>query len=389
MFLHDEFASNAEDCGMDLNYELAAALRVARGGNEPPIAQFEVLGIADDHEAAQLLLGMFADHIGEVESMLFAAVSVGVSIGVALKDGRRVVGKVAKQSVPVASLHAAQEAQTLACAAGLSAPRPLVTPFLCGRGHGVIDEFLADGDQRDVRPPERRILMARDLARLVEALHPLRQHPGFGRPDRRLLVEQGSPFPIPHSRVFDFDATSAGAEWIDAVGWEALSRLGESTPGQSTPGQSTAGELTAGQSTPGESTPSGLLQNQSALVHTDWRIENLRMNEHGVSAIYDWDSLMAGDEAAHIGGVARAFSTHWRTPDPMFPSLDDMLGFIADYERARSVAFTSDERKRCFAGLRHALAYSARCEHALGDRVTWSGGWRELLREVIRSEQFN
>jgi len=51
-----------------------------------------------------------------------------------------------------------------------------------------------------------------------------------------------------------------------------------------------------------------------------------------------------------------------RAVDPTWPSRDESLAFIADYEAARARAFTAAERRRIAAGMTYAIAYTARCE---------------------------
>ena len=332
-----------------------AGLTQPRVPDAGPLVHVEVLGVADEREVAALLIGAIEDYRGAaVVAVEFVAVSVGIVMGCWTDDGRGLVLKVFRASVPRAAIEVGQQAQRLAAAAGLAAPQPLSQPVPLGSGTATVEEMLLDGEQCDVRPGPMRAVLARDLSRLTEALYPLRDHPGLQRPDRALLVDQGSPFPVPHSAIFDFGATADGAGWIDDAAWAALDVLGDA------------------------------LGNRSAVMHTDWRAENVRMGPHGVSAIYDWDSLAAGDEAAHVGGVARAFSTNWSVVDPMVPTLDDLRGFVDDYGSARAVPFTPDELRRVRAGVIHALAYSARCEHALGSRAVWEWGFRSLLEQYLR-----
>jgi len=320
-----------------------------------PLVHEQVLGVADAREVAALLIAGVEESSGAAVVLVeFVAVSVGIVMGCWTDDGRGLVLKVFRASVPRAAIEVGQQAQLLAAAAGLAAPQPLSPPFPLGAGTATAEEMLLDGQQCDVRPGPMRAVLARDLYRLTVALYPLRDHPGLQRPDRALLVKEGSPFPLPHSAIFDFEATADGAGWIEDAAWAALDVLGDA------------------------------LGDRSAVVHTDWRAENVRMGLHGVSAIYDWDSLAAGDEAAHVGGVARAFSTNWTVANPMIPTLDDLVGFVHDYGAARPVAFTPDELSRVRAGVIHALAYSARCEHALGSDAVWEWGFRSLLEQYLR-----
>ena len=91
-------------------------------------------------------------------------------------------------------------------------------------------------------------------------------------------------FPDPHSARFDFAATAAGAEWIDALATRARRVLD-------------AARL-----------------DPPVLVHGDWRIENVNVAAGAVVAIYDWDSVCTEPE---IFAVANAMVTHsvdWSRP---------------------------------------------------------------------------
>ncbi len=335
---------------------LAIQLNATRPDHNEALVQREILGSADDHEGAALILDVLSRREGPVADVLFASVSVGVVVGLELVDGRRIVVKVQRNSVPLASILAGQIGQRIARSAGLPAPNPSDGVFVIGNGQATVEEFLAPGEHIDLRPPRVRAVFARDLARLVTVLGPLRDHPGLARPELAPRISAGSPFPSPHSPVFDFEATADGAAWIDDAGWAAL-------------------EIIRG--------PVDL----PCVIHSDWRTENVRMHTDGsgVSAIYDWDSLRCGDEAVLIGGVARGFSTNWCLDDPMIPTRADLFGFVADYETARGAPFDPDQTRRCRAGIVHALAYSARCEHSLGPQANWGEGFRGLLTELLAS----
>jgi hypothetical protein len=54
------------------------------------------------------------------------------------------------------------------------------------------------------------------------------------------------------------------------------------------------------------------------------------------------------------------------------PALDEALAFVADYETARGVEFSTNELQTVRAALVDAMAYTARCEHS--DALTDFGG---------------
>ena len=106
----------------------------------------------------------------------------------------------------------------------------------------------------------------------------------------------------PHSPLFDFERTGAGAESIDD-----LARRAKTVHDRDT--------------------------SPLVVAHTDWSARNVRFDEDGLLAIYDWDSLALVKEATALGQAAMTWSV---TADPggtEFPDLDSVLGYIADYEQ--------------------------------------------------------
>jgi aminoglycoside phosphotransferase (APT) family kinase protein len=99
--------------------------------------------------------------------------------------------------------------------------------------------------------------------------------------------------------------------------------------------------------------------------HCDWRVENVRLEDGRVSAVYDWDSLSVLREPALVGAAAHAFTSNWAEPDRVqLPTLDEALAFAGDYERARGRPFGEEERAALRASLVYSMAYTARCEHS-------------------------
>lgn len=81
-------------------------------------------------------------------------------------------------------------------------------------------------------------------------------------------------------------------------------------------------------------------------------------------------------------------SSHARwVPRVADPTLDQLDGFVADYEAARGVPFDPDERQVLSAGQRWVASYGARCQHSddlLGfPDVDHSRGWPRLLGELL------
>jgi hypothetical protein len=144
-------------------------------------------------------------------------------------------------------------------------------------------------------------------------------------------------WPEPHDARFDFDATSRGAEWIDALRARAKAQLQRAVP--------------------------------QVIGHGDWRAENVRFAEGEVVAVYDWDSLRVLSEPRLLGSAAHYFTSDFRVEGRVqLPSLDEAIAFVDDYAAARGVAFDEQELREVKAALVYAMAYTARCEHS--DAVT-------------------
>lgn len=288
-------------------------------------------------------------------TVVLVRASSGIVVGFDLSDGRRIVVKV-HRSHAGDRLPAVLRAQRSLRTAGVPVAEPLaLAPIPVGTGWAVVETWLESGATLDVRPPALRRAVAvalHDMVRALDAdtLSDLR--PGWT-----------GPYPPPHSPIFNFEATAAGAEWIDECNAASFAAKTRSTAGG-------VGRLVVG--------------------HSDLRPENILITaapDPWVSTIYDLDSLEADAEPWLVGGVARAFSTNWSLADPMIPTIDEIRGFIDDYEVARTARFSPDERVLAHAGVLHALAYSARCEHALfpdGSAAPWGPGWRALLRLWMR-----
>jgi aminoglycoside phosphotransferase (APT) family kinase protein len=157
----------------------------------------------------------------------------------------------------------------------------------------------------------------------------LEQHP--------LRQRDGGLYGDPHSPLFDFDSTGDGAEWIDDLARQASMIRQKDT-----------------------STP--------VIAHTDWSARNVRVDEHRLLAVYDWDSLALVTEGTALGQAAMTWSV---TADPggtAFPDLHSVLGYIGDYEEARGAPLSTGQRRAAQAAAAYVLAYTARCEHSLAVR---------------------
>ena len=305
--------------------------------------------------AVDLVCGL-ASEFGRLTGVCLVRISSGLVVGFHVSGNpatERIVVKVHRNHV-AARLDAVVRAQSALVAAGIPVASLLTdAPRALGTGHALVETWRADGDTVDVRSTDRRRALARGSFTISESLDANQ----FGD----LAPDWSGRFAPPHSPMFNFEATGTGAGWIDRLADMALEG---------------ANRLTA----------DGV--GERRVVHTDLRPENvlldLARSAPVVSTIYDLDSLQLGSEAWLIGGVARAYSTNWSLPDPMIPGVSEIRAFVKDYEFVRGQLFSPEEMRLAELGTLHALAYSARCEHALypdGSVAPWGPGWRSLLQQ--------
>jgi hypothetical protein len=271
----------------------------------------------------------------ETAEIFYFTASVGALFGLELRDGSRVALKVHKLFTDEEYFAEVQELQAKLADAGYPAPRPVRRI-----GTVTIDEWLDQGEFRDAHDPRVRRAMARELARF----HRLATGTGL-RPRREFLRPDGELWPKPHNVLFDFDATSAGAEWIDEIGVAARAiadrRVGTELVG-----------------------------------HTDWSAKHFRFTPRlEVTALYDWDSVTTDLEPSLVGTAAGSFTYTEELGDELevWPSAAESQAFIAEYEQERGAPFSADERAAARAACVYLRAYAARCHHAYGGDARESG----------------
>jgi Ser/Thr protein kinase RdoA (MazF antagonist) len=271
-------------------------------------------------------------HLGAaIANYEFFDASSGSVHGVTLADGRRVVVKGHRPALPRDYLVAVHEVQRTMAARGCAAPVPLVAPVAMGHGHVSAESMLGPFPRPDAHAPAVRAALATGLAQFIA------RGVGVDAPPHPMNTWGHQLYPEPHSPRFDFEATAAGAEWIDALAAKARDRLRDFADAPRT------------------------------LVHGDWRIENVRVAEGDVVAIYDWDSIGLEPETHAVATAARTFCCDWDRDDiARFPAPSEIAAFVADYETARGAPFTAGERDHIAASIVASLAYGARCEHSIG-----------------------
>lgn len=309
-----------------------------------------ILG-TDDEEEIERALGRFtAEHFGAgLAAETFRELSIGAVFGLRLTDGRAVVLKAHPVRKSAEYLEAAHRVQRRLHENGFPAPRPILGPEPFGLGLATVYALVEGGEIADAHEPAMRREMARTLAELIRI--------GSGAGDCGLLAQRKWPpssegvWPPSHYPTYDFDATTAGAGWIDELGEQGR-----------TIASRVAGEEVVG--------------------HGDWRAGNMRFRAGRVHVVFDWDSLVLDHETAVVGGAAGGFPMAWPLPTPPVPSPAEVAGFIADYEAARGMPFAPEERRAIGGVVVYQMGYSARCEHAVDpDDRNAVGSFREALRE--------
>jgi hypothetical protein len=278
----------------------------------------DVLGTVDADEIRRIAFEL--DPAGE--EVFFLGCSVGALFGIRRRDGSRVAVKVHKLVTDGRYLDDAQRVQ--AALVPLGAPRPLGR-----RRHVTFEEWLDRGSYRNPHEPDVRRALATLLVRLVETATAT----GI-RPRRPRLEPDGALWPKPHNVLFDFEATAAGAEWIDELAVAA--RRVE---------------------------PAG----REVVAHMDWAAKHIRFDDAlRATAIYDWDSVATELEPTVAGTAAASFAYTEVFDVPRWPSAEQSLAFLADYEAARGRPFDVAERRAAHAACVYLRAYAARCGHAVG-----------------------
>jgi hypothetical protein len=221
---------------------------------------------------------------------------------------------------------------------GFPAPRVLLNPRPVMAGHGSVMEWCDRGVQLDAHVPPVRREMAASLARLIAHATPFASLSGL----ERLDYPTDGAFGKAHNVLFDFQATGRGAEWIDEIAIAAAHRA------QAGPGRMVVG-------------------------HRDWSMHNVRLrtDEKGapsMSVVYDWDSLVVARETDVVGMAAAIYPVTWDLQIvPRFPTHDEMLAFVAEYEEAADHRFSAEEWECIGGAATYILAYIARCEHCHGN----------------------
>jgi hypothetical protein len=231
--------------------------------------------------------------------------------------------------------------------AGYPCPKLILGPTPVAKGLATVEEFLDRGERGNGFDPECRKRIATGLAELIELLRSFE-----GEVSCLKHFQRGnSLYPQPHSKLFDFEKTADGAEWIDDFARRAREAKAQEGP--------------------------------PLLGHMDWRVEHLRFEDERIVATYDWDSLAFRAETELVGISAHGFTADWSLEGARrIPTAHHIRAYVADYEDARGRPFSKRERGSLFAACVYSIAYGARCTHSLEPNKTeWEKDtWPYLLR---------
>jgi hypothetical protein len=271
----------------------------------------------------------------------FYRVSVGCVFGCVLDGGRRVVLKAYQPRWTQRFLEAMRRVQRHLHATGVACPEPI------GRVLSVDGvTFVAEAELPDPGIGALTLrVSAHGLADVVERCRRLEEPDLVAHP---LHQRGGDLYPEPHSPIFDFVATAAGAEWIDRIARQAreIAAIDTSAP---------------------------------VIAHSDWSARNLRMRNDELVAVYDWDSLVLIAESEAVGLAAATWSKTGEPGDGT-PSAEDIERYVAAYDEVS--ALTPAQQRSARAAAVWAMAYTARCEHAIDPNETIWTTTRPRLREV-------
>ena len=324
------------------------AIAGALASREGRILARSILGTADYRRIAGDLDSFSAARLGSgVEEAFSCELSVGGAFGLRLRDGRRVLLKAHPPDRTLGFLKAVYRVQRHLNARGFPCPEPISGPLPFGLGLATVEAFVDEGEFADAHQPEIRREMARALAWMIELSSEVPDVEELSRgwklpPDRGL-------WPVPHNALFDFEATAAGAEWIDEIASKARRVLDNPT-----------GRIVVG--------------------HADWSAKHFRFEDGAIRMVYDWDSIRLDREPSIVGHTASHFPYTEYFDVPRRASPQEARLFVEEYEMACRTPFSDQERAAVSAAATYGLAYTARCEHAIdSEGKDLEGGFREAL----------
>jgi len=198
-------------------------------------------------------------------------------------------------------------------------------------GYATFEEFLPEPFPMQKVAVEDMQKVATALAFQINLAQEFRVPAGLAMNPMR--IRKPHLYPVPHSPLFDFERSAAGAEWIDDLAGLALRVRDQHSP------------------------------DRVVMAHMDWCARNLRLGESGLLAVYDMDSLAVVPETTAVGQAAASWRLVLEDDDEIHPSLDELLTYIDQYQAARGSRFSEQEKVAAIAARLWLIAYTARCEH--------------------------
>jgi len=337
---------------------LAETIEQAWGDWTGRLVEELVFGTRDTRVIAASLVDWAGVHLGSpVVDVLWYHASVGCSAAVVLADGRRVVLKAHQPRFGAAYLQAMTEVQRHLHECWFPCPEPVgPTAVLAGNASGSL---VTAAHLRPEVPGEGEpdiIAAAATLARLTSYLDgaeylgidtaPLAPHP-------LQVVADGSLYPEPYSPAISF-ADAAGDKEL-----RGIDQLAEAARG-----------VMAHDTTP------------HVVTHIDWCKRNVRGDTAGVTAVFDMDSLALLPDARAAGTAA----VSWCLARPAADGVLDLAQFehfVWAHQRVRDYWFDDAGMRAVRATAVWNLAYTARCEHALGARSVASASLRQYGESLL------
>jgi hypothetical protein len=332
--------------------------RLAQGLTDPEnqILVQSIFGTVDPAALVQLIqqaCALYSKH--DITICEFWEVSVSFTVGLQLANSERIVVKFrSPENMTLATLQAICQIQQEFAAHGFPAPKILLMPIQTASCFVSIEQLLDVGVNGDAHDLEIRQAMAAGLAQQIQLTQALTREANLtSLPRSRFHPTQL--WEKPHSALFDFEQTAAGAAWIDEIAAQSQQVL-----------RTYEAPLLIG--------------------HMDWSVKNMRFQNHRLSTVYDWDSLRRENELVILGNAAKGFLTTWYLDVNVVPTPAESERFIRDYEAARTIPFTAAERQVIQAALLYSMAYTARCEHALDPAgAKLAGSFRAGLQEHTKT----
>ena len=318
--------------------ELVSAIESSIRENPHSSVEAAVFGTDDSRFMVTCIEQLCAETLSTaIKRCLFYKATVGVVVGLELSDGTRCVLKAYQPRWSQGLLKGVHRVQGHLAAGGFPCPVPLSGPHPLALGFATVDHAVPDPGQGPLTH-EMMGVSARGLAELISRCQ---GQDGAGLTDHPFQAAPGELYTEPHSPVFDFRSTTGGAEWIDELAL-AANEVRNADP----------------------SAP--------VIAHTDWSVRNVRLGQSKVLVAYDWDSLALVPESQAVGQAAVAWAAFDEVSDPVAPSAQAVVEYIRHYETGRGSPFTSTQRRAAGGAALWMLAYTARCEHAIGSLRPWA-----------------